>query len=286
MHCKRFEKLLINLPQIIKMAVLPIQKYFSLNGNLTRCEQFVAAENEGGVYEVVRIIDGIPLFLEEHLDRFFRSAGLAGINITFSAKQLTGFVSSLIEANKVNEGNILLSVKITLKIFFIQHSYPDEKMYREGVNCGLLHAERINPNAKVFQTKVRARANNLIQKQGFYEVLLVDRSGLITEGSRSNVFFIRENSLITPPSGQVLLGITRQKTIRCAEILGLNWEEKEIELTELADFDAAFITGTSPKILPVSQIAELSFSVSNGILRELITQFDLLIEEYLFSQRR
>jgi len=263
------------------MAVLPIHKFFILNGALTTCDQFVASENEGGVYEVLRVINGIPLFLEDHLDRFYRSAEIAGKNIIYKADQIKTFLVELIKKNEVNEGNILISCKINLKVFFIQHVYPDENMYREGVCCGLLHAERNNPNAKVFQTQVRNEANKMIHTESFYEVLLVDHSGLITEGSRSNVFFIRDNTLFTPPSGQVLLGITRQKTLQCSEILGINRIEEKIALSKIENFDAVFLTGTSPNILPVSKIGEMNFDVNNPLLRKLMKQFDLLVEEYV-----
>ena len=263
------------------MAVLPIRKYFSLNGDLTLCSEFIAAENEGGVYEVIRVIKGIPIFLEEHLSRFYQSAEIAGNSIPYSSDRIKNILTELISANETEEGNILLSCKTNLKAFFIQHVYPREIEFREGVRCGLLHAERQNPNAKVFQTEVRNMANMMISQQGFYEVLLVDEQEQITEGSRSNVFFIREDELLTPPASKVLVGVTRQKTIECASMLGLKFKEMEINVLDLPTCDALFITGTSPNILPVSKIGELGFDVNNHILRKLMQQFDLMITDYL-----
>lgn len=272
---------MINLPQNKIMAVLPIRKYFSLNGDLTLCSEFIAAENEGGVYEVIRVIKGIPIFLEEHLSRFYQSAEIAGNSIPYPSDRIKNILTELISANETEEGNILLSCKTNLKAFFIQHVYPREIEFREGVRCGLLHAERQNPNAKVFQTEVRNMANMMISQQGFYEVLLVDEQEQITEGSRSNVFFIREDELLTPPASKVLVGVTRQKTIECASMLGLKFKEMEINVLDLPTYDALFITGTSPNILPVSKIGELGFDVNNHILRKLMQQFDLMITDYL-----
>lgn len=266
------------------MAVLPIHKYFSLNGKLSTCDRFVASENEGGVYEVLRITNGTPLFLEDHLQRFSRSAEIAGRQITYSVTEIKTFLAELIRKNEISDGNILISCKVNLKAFFIPHFYPDENMYKLGVNCGLLHAERNNPNAKVFQTQVRNQANVLIEKNNFFEVLLIDQTGFITEGSRSNVFFIRENTLITPPSSQVLLGITRQKTLHCAEILGIRYQEEKVALSEIEKFDATFLTGTSPKILPIKQIQSVEFDVNNKILRKLMSTYNSIISEYLASK--
>ncbi|MCK3685086.1 aminotransferase class IV [Maribellus sp. YY47] len=263
------------------MALLPIHKYFILNGELIPNDQFKPDENAGGIYEVIRMISGKPLFLEEHLARFNRSAGIAGRKIRYSEAEISDFLQQLIQKNEMTDGNVLVSCKVNLKAFFIAHSYPGELQYRLGVECGLLHAERENPNAKVFQTSVREQANQLIAEKGYYEVLLVDHNENITEGSRSNTFFVQGNQLLTSPSDKVLLGVTRQKVIECAMDLGIEIREREIPLAQLNECDAVFITGTSPNILPISKIENWDFNVQNPLLRSLMKHFDFLIENYL-----
>ncbi|WP_347838078.1 aminotransferase class IV [uncultured Draconibacterium sp.] len=129
------------------MAPFPIHKYFIFNGQLQPVSSFIPSENEGGIYEVLRVVNGVPLFLNEHLSRFNYSAGLAGREIRYSCTQIQSYLNQLIAKNEVNEGNILLSCKTNLKAFFISHKYPDARDYVRGVNCGLLFAERVNPNA-------------------------------------------------------------------------------------------------------------------------------------------
>lgn len=267
------------------MAVLPIHKYYSLNGTITDSQQFIASENEGGVYEVIRVLEGIPLFLEDHLDRMYQSAILAGKIIPFSKEKIIEILAELIKVNDVKEGNVLLSCKINLKAFFISHNYPSADMYKDGVVCGLLHAERMNPNAKVFQTKVRELANQLISEKGFYEVLLVDQHNSVTEGSRSNVFFVKGSNLITPPAGQVLMGVTRQKTLQCAALIGINRKEEKVDLSGLHDFDTLFITGTSPRILPVRQVEDYRFDPKNPIVRQLMESYDSMINDYVKAMK-
>lgn len=263
------------------MALLPINKYFVFNSELKPVEEFVPSENEGGVYEVIRVMSGVPLFLDDHLSRFNTSAKIAGKTILFTPQQVKQYLENLIEHNRVVEGNILLSCKTNLKAFFIAHKYPTEDEYKTGVKCGILEAERNNPNAKLFQTSVRKKANQLIKENRFYEVLLVDHLGKITEGSRSNLFFIKGDKIITPPPNKVLLGITRQKTLLCAQKLGFNVLEEEVLYNNVDSFDAVFITGTSPKILPVRDIGEVSFNTENRILRSLMNEFDIIIKEYI-----
>ena len=263
------------------MAELPIHKYFVFNGEIKSLKLYVPGQNDGGIYEVLRVVNGIPLFLEDHLDRFFHSAELAGKSITYSEVKIKQFIGDLIDKNKVAVGNILISSKTNLEAFFTPHSYPTFEMYREGVNCGILKAERDNPHAKVFQTTVRHRADQLLAEKGFYEVLLIDHLGKVTEGSRSNVFFVSVDKLVTAPSNKVLLGITRQKTLQMARDLNIPVSEREINLSELSSFSAGFITGTSPKILPILKIDAFKFDPKNEIVRQLIQRYDELIESYL-----
>ena len=189
----------------------------------------------------------------------------------------------LIQKNKVDNGNLLISFKTNLKIYFIPHNYPSLEMYSNGVECGILKAERKNPNAKVFQTLVRERANIIMSEKGLYEVVLVDNKKRITEGSRSNLFFVKGNQIITSPGNNVLLGITRQKTIQLTKDLGYVFCEKEVFLSELSTFDSIFITGTSPKILPVNRIGNVCFNPQNEITQKLIYSFNKLIESYIYK---
>jgi branched-chain amino acid aminotransferase len=265
------------------MVYNPLHRYFIFNGELKPNSEFRASENAGGIYEVLRVESGVSLFTEDHLERFYNSAALAGKAIRFGQSEITLFISELIRENQVLTGNILLSCKENLKAFFIPHKYPDSKWYETGVPCGILKAERENPNAKVFQTPVRQQADEMMEKEGLYEVLLVDHFNRVTEGSRSNVFFVKNDSLITPPGNEVLLGITRQKTILLAKEAGIPFFEKDVLLEDLPRFQAAFITGTSPKILPVSQIGEGKFDPQNYLVQQLRKKYDELIADYIKS---
>lgn len=263
------------------MALFPIYNFFVFNDEIKPVSSFVLSENEGGIYEVVRVVNKVPLFLNEHLNRFYQSAKIAGKKVVFSENQIEFFLKELIDQNKVSEGNILISCKKNLKAFFIPHNYPKSFKYATGVTCGVLNAERKNPNAKVFQTSVRQQADKMIAENGFYEVLLVDNEGRVTEGSRSNVFFVNKNGIITPPANEVLLGITRQKTIVCAKKNGVQVFEEDVYLEDLTSFDAAFITGTSPNILPIEKIGAIPFDAKNKVVQNLIVEYNLMVIDYI-----
>ena len=93
------------------MALLPIHNYFVYNTWIKPVSEFVPSENAGGIYEVLRVTNGVPLFLEEHLKRFYTSAGIARKEILYSSSEIKGLLNKLILKNKVSEGNVLISCK-------------------------------------------------------------------------------------------------------------------------------------------------------------------------------
>lgn len=265
------------------MAVLPIHNFYAFNEALKSVEEFVAAENTGGIYEVLRIIGGHPLFWEEHLERLFDSADLAGMKLALSKKEIYRMLLRLIETNGRPNGNVLISYKRNLKAFYIPHNYPSKEDYAHGIRCGILHAERDNPNAKVFQTSIREKANRMLKNESLYEVILVDEKGLVREGSRSNLFFIRGNTLYTSRGKDVLLGITRQKTIEIAAEQGVELAEADLHWNDIGEFEAAFITGTSPKLLPVRSIGNQYYDSHHPVLTGLMEGYDDLISRNSLS---
>lgn len=208
------------------------------------------------VYEVIRIINYTPLFLKEHLQRLQNSTKL---RLPFSLSKFDDIIKGIkliIAANCLETGNIEIQIsdanKLLIKI--IPHSYPTETMYREGVCLGVLRAERKNPNAKEKNQSLRDCANQLMKTHHFFEVILVDNQGFVTEGSRSNIFFVKENKVFTSPTKAVLQGITREKIFEICHQQKIPIFEKEILLAEIETFEAVFMTGTSPAVLPVQKI--------------------------------
>ena len=127
---------------------------------------------------------------------------------------------------------------------------------------------------------LRDATDAAIRAHDLYEVLLVDNGGQITEGSRSNVFFIKKGEVYTSPLHQVLPGVTRGKIIEIIKSKGIPIHEVPILASDIASFDAAFISGTSPKVLPISQVGETKLDVNNPLLRQIMKLYDQEIVNY------
>ncbi len=240
-----------------------INKFFLFNDEVEYAENFekLYPIGEKIVYEVIRIIEGKPLFLKEHVFRLHNSLKLINSEDAYTYEYIKFLLDKLIKVNEVDNGNIkfIISGKEIL-VYSIPHFYPGEEMYREGVKTILYFGERTNPNAKVIDNEFRHKVNEEIKKADAYEGILINNNGFVTEGSKSNIFMVKGDLVYTAPVKGVLPGITREKIIDCCKSIGLVVEEKDVHYSEIASLDGMFISGTSPKVLPIKEVqSEVQF---------------------------
>lgn len=257
--------------------------YYMLNGRLAPCSSFdeVLLSHPKYIYEVFRVIGGIPLFLEDHLDRLVRSVSLTGHAMPWVCSDIEAHVARLIDANTMKDGNIKLvfrpstaNLEAVMLIYITEHQYPTQRQYNDGVEVVLFEGVRDNPNAKVMDVALRRQTNEVKSSESVYETLFVDEMGFITEGSRSNVFFITDAVVVTPPVGDVLPGITRKYIIACCRDMGITIREEKVHVSRLAEFDAVFISGTSRRVLPVNRINDQAFSPGHRLTRDIQHAFN------------
>jgi branched-chain amino acid aminotransferase len=167
--------------------------------------------------------------------------------------------------------------------WYVDHHYPSDKDYAEGVYIRTLKAIRKHPSAKIWNTELRSKADYIISSSDAYEALLVNHNKNITEGSRSNIFLIKGASLYTPPEKRILKGITRQKIFEICEKRNIEIHEVEISYKEIVFYETAFLSGTSPGILPVKSIDKYRFNTSNDLMRQLMDAYQQLCYESLIK---
>lgn len=268
------------------------EEYFIHNGIvMKKNSKKISLEKVNNViYEVIRVIDGIPLFLEEHIARLSKSANLLNYNIENILETIeldTRKTISLNENPELNLKILLYNIENPIPdyyIFFIESNYPMEELYETGIKTVTFKAVRSNPNAKIINNEFRKNVNESIEKNNAYEALLLNDNDEVTEGSRSNVFFIKGDTVYTPPGNDVLLGTTRNKIIKICNDANIKVCEEPITISFLINCDALFITGTSPKVLPISQVDDRMYdSPNNKILLKIMESYDNLIKEYIAS---
>jgi branched-chain amino acid aminotransferase len=242
-------------------------------------------------YEVFRVINRIPVFLDDHLARLNESVRLSGYSIESGTNEIKAVIGELIRLNHLEVGNIRLVYRIrepdppVLFSCCIPYSYPDTRQYRLGIPITIYRRVRHHPNIKQYDSLYHQQISEFMTRGNYFEVLLADLQDHITEGSKSNVFLIRHDRLYTAPGKDVLKGITREKVINLCNELNYSVIEKSISIDSLSTMEAVFLTGTSPKILPVNRIDNRSFGVDHPMMRKLMEAYDGLIRRDLEDYR-
>lgn len=240
--------------------------------------------NNRVIYEVLRIIDGKPIFLEDHLIRMKNSFKLINEDFELKDEEICAKIKKLINLENKKCGNIKITYdlqKENLDLFFIQHFYPSKDMYRNGVKTILYFGERENPNAKILNEEFRKNVNEKIKNNDAYEAILVNKNGYITEGSKSNIFMVKGNDIITSPVKSVLPGVTRGKIINLANKIGINVIESQYDYKDIEKLDSMFISGTSPKVLPIKTVNETIMNINNDIMKKIMEAYDCEVENYI-----
>lgn len=272
-------------------------KFFIRNSEVLKSEDFEESIVSTGtsLYEVIRVIDKVPLFLEKHLERLKNSAQIVNLKLWMDLNEVKEKLLELIKINQIEEGNVKIifnynnseeHIKHTFLTYFIKHHYPSKEQYENGVPTILCFKERSNPNAKIINNELRKIADEKIKRSGAYEAILVDRNNNITEGSRSNIFMVKEDTVLTAPLTDVLPGITRQIIIEICRSENIKIEEQKVNYKDLRGLDALFITGTSPKVLPINKVEDILFNSSNNnIVQRIMKAYNKIIGNYIADNK-
>ncbi|HHV60003.1 MAG TPA: aminotransferase class IV [Clostridiaceae bacterium] len=243
------------------------------------------------VYEVIRIIDGIPLFFEDHYERLVKSLEMMGSSLRISKSILKDRIQKLISLDEEKFCNIKITVyleqeKLTTYMYISKSYYPSESEVKNGVKVDLFNIERPDPNIKKLNLNYRQQLDNFIRQNKLFEALLVNRRNEITEGSKSNVFFVKGREVYTAPDKDVLMGVTRKYILDACSGLNLVIRKIPVSVDMLLSMDGLFLSGTSIKVLPVSQVGNMVFSPADSpVINEIRKKFDAVIEENLASYR-
>ncbi len=264
-------------------------KQYIINGIAADVSDFNPGMSADIYYEVVRMIDGKYLFLQDHIERLQHSLSGSGYEQP-NAETITESLRLLQLSNDLTSGNIRICIQkkpgegTDLLCYFIPYFYPEISMYKSGVQLVTYPHVRPNPGIKKWDDWFRSSVSEYIRDHGVYEVVLMNSQKEITEGSRSNIFFLNNGRrIITPPEKSVLPGITRKHVFSICNEEGIEVIERPILLDELDEMTSCFISGTSPKILPILQLDGFQFTVDHPVLGLLMGRFETLVKENLVS---
>ena len=261
-------------------------KKFILNGELQPAELFdKSLVYEGdSIYEVIRLVKGCPIFLNDHMERLVTSVKLQKKRLLADVSLLREAIIVLAKIEKKRDSNLKIVFNYkhsgnSFLIYFIESVYPTQIQYQKGVKGILFFAERKDPEAKVINHKLRSSICNKLIAESAYEAILINEDNLITEGSRTNIFFLKNDSLVTAPDNMVLNGITRKNIIEICADNKIKVKLECVKASNLKDYDAVFMTGTSPIVLQFSSIGNDLFNVKFPLIESLRAFYQTKVDE-------
>jgi branched-subunit amino acid aminotransferase/4-amino-4-deoxychorismate lyase len=239
-----------------------------------------------GVYETLKVRKRILYFAELHAQRLLYSASVIGLAHDFTAENIAQWVRNLVRANQSADANIKIlfvggasAEKARLYIMSLNPLFPDRKLYRDGGTAVVYRGERVYPQAKTLNMLVSTLAFRQARAALAYDALLCTQGGLLTEGTRTNLFFTDGAEVFTPPADTALEGLTKLTLAKALKEEGVRLSERPLPEAELSRWAGYFLTSTSTKVLPLSRIGELSFEIP-GLTRRIMKLYDAWLDRY------
>jgi branched-subunit amino acid aminotransferase/4-amino-4-deoxychorismate lyase len=231
-----------------------------------------------GLFETFRVYKGRKLaFVEDHLDRM--AEGCRFFALPFSReKAIVALEHALGEMPHHTEARLRLNLisygdqgaeKTALETTWepLQGiSVPESS----GVKLALAPFQRFSGSPLV-RFKTTSYLENIFvfnwaRRQGFFDALFTNERSEITEGSITNVFFLRKGHICTPAREAGLLpGVTRKQIIKVARMLYFPFTESTVTPEDFDRFDGAFVTNSVIEIVPVSTVGDTHYGIPEMI---------------------
>lgn len=222
-------------------------------------------EAKKAVYDSIRTYGKKPFCIDEHLKRLKNSASLLGFELPETLESIQKKI--LHDINTAPFEPIFLKVIATPDNVWIEIRplLIDPSIYK-GVRVMTVNCTRdLVKCKKMYAPEVEAAYEKAVS-QGYYEALLMDEHGYITEGTRSNILWVSSNTLFF--CDHALSGITQAAVLKIAKEKGVSIREAKLHFDELSACDELFLTQTSRGIVPIGN--------PGPITTMLMQSFDLL----------
>ena len=256
---------------------------YSVNGVLTEHKPTVNVADFGfargvTVFELARVYHGVPFYLSEHLDRLHSGAAQFGIAMPISRAELEEQVRHVVASHTGDHAAVKFyltagvpEISSGLSFGACQGFAPQLLIMVDGVNAqhpeapyGLAAYQRGQrlktvahirelPSIKTANYGVGFYAARQVTGEQYDDILFTTPDGLVTEATRSNVFAVLGGQLCTPKR-HMLLGITRHVVLKLATQLGLNPQERDVTVADLAEATEVFTTGSIAELVPAGSL--------------------------------
>ena len=225
--------------------------------------------------------NGVPVFLDDHVDRIVGNAQSMQMNLAFSKDEIKSLVCQTLEKNDFSntECNVMIIMagkapddisglvsSQEVDLFVVTSpikKYPKES-YLNGISLGLYEFERIDAEVKTPYTYYGGmKAHRSLVHEGSFDEVLYTSNKEILEGTTFSFFIVKDNSVITTKlDGRILGSVTRKNLLRLMNLHNINHSESKIKIEDLQTASEAFIASANRDLIPVVSID--GHTIGNG----------------------
>lgn len=284
-----------------------------INGELKhRSEAMVSVYDSGfmlgdGMWEGMRLYDGVWAFFDEHMDRFFDSCKAVSLDVGMDRDGIREALKKTQRANNMVSDvhcRLMLTRGVKVKPFqhpslsrsgptlviIMEHSKPVDTLQSDGIRLATVPQVRGLPMSQDAKYNSHSKLNCVIaclqaEQAGADEALMLDPHGFVNTTNACNFFIIRRGEVWTSTGDYCMNGVTRQKVIDVCRADGIPVFEKNYSLYEAYSAEEAFLTGTFGAQTPVAQID--GKTIGDGtrpITRRIRSLYKQLIDEQVAAK--
>ncbi len=258
-----------------------------------------------GIWEALRLHNGVLVFIEDHLERLWTAAAAVGMKFPFSKKELTSIIWDVLNTNKMTD-QVHVRVMITRGIkktpsqdprltisgpnivIIPEYKKASEVSKAKGISLFTSTVRRGSPDYLDPRLNCHSKLHEvqaLIQaiEAGADEALMLDVNGFVSTCNATNFFMVKNQEVWTSTGQYCMNGITRGKVIEACEKYGIVCHQKNFSLFDVYGADEAFVTGTFGGLTPVNSIDGRSIGEQpyGHMTRRLSDLYNDLIHDYI-----
>lgn len=215
-------------------------------------------------FDYLRTVNGKPLFLDDHLDRFFKSAAAMHLPVSKTKDEITGIIHELINRSGLSQAGIRLILtggyspdayypaEPNLLITCNPQTLPSSEDFEKGVFIITYKYQRDLPYVKNINYMMAVWLQPILREKKADDVLYY-RDNILTEFPRANLFIVTKENVLVTPSENILLGITRKKLLELTKNF-MNVEERNISKEELYEASEVLMCSTTKRVLPIIKV--------------------------------
>ncbi len=222
-----------------------------------------------GIFDFLRVAKDKPLFIDDHLDRFFRSAEIMRLNIPQTREDIKNIVKELIQKNQLAYSGMrmLIAGGDAPDGYTIEHPHliiiqaplaePTLALPQSGIKLASYNYQRQIPEVKTTDYLMAIWLQPWMKQQGADDILY-HHNGVVSECPRSNFFLVTKDNVLVTAQQNMLKGVTRKNIIEVCTQNNIPFQVRDVNISEFATAKEAFITSSTKRIIPVEQIDEFA----------------------------